>query len=337
MKFHVLLFRLFLLLPAAPTASAATLPRGGTAVVRIGCYNVESLYDTVADPLVRDAEYTPEGRKRWNTTRYREKIGRLARVIDDLGADLLALAEVENEQVVRDLVEALGTDYNYIHRHTGDRRGMDMALLYKGALFFPDTVWQMSDRRLSREPLVVGGTIASERLTLVVCHMPSQINRAKYRSAAFEALHRSAEALLSETPGGKVVLLGDFNTPPDSPDARRLKASAGTARTGAESPETGAAPLLCPFDRAGHRGCGSYAYRDRWLLYDYMLLSPALVSGSGLRYAERCGIFVRDYMLHAEGARRGYPRRSFDGTAYTGGSSDHLPVFIELEMPREDE
>ena len=65
--------------------------------IRIACYNVESLFDTVPDPSAGDAEFTPHSPRRWNTERYRMKINHISRVIDDLDADLLALAEVENE------------------------------------------------------------------------------------------------------------------------------------------------------------------------------------------------------------------------------------------------
>ena len=50
---------------------------------------------------------------------------------DSLDADLLALAEVENEAVVRDLMYAMRSDSNYIHRNSGDPRGMDVVLLYR--------------------------------------------------------------------------------------------------------------------------------------------------------------------------------------------------------------
>ena len=105
--------------------------------IRIACYNVESLFDTVPDPSAGDAEFTPHSPRRWNTERYRMKINHISRVIDDLDADLLALAEVENEAVVRDLMYAMRSDYNYIHRNSGDPRGMDVVLLYRGGRFFP--------------------------------------------------------------------------------------------------------------------------------------------------------------------------------------------------------
>ena len=125
--------------------------------IRIACYNAESLHDTIPDRLIDDGDYTPRGARQWNGERYRLKIGHIARVIDELDADLLLLTEIENESVLRDLMLATSSDYNYIHRHTSDRRGMDIALLYRGSLFFPGRVRQIAGPGLPRELLVVDG------------------------------------------------------------------------------------------------------------------------------------------------------------------------------------
>mgnify|MGYP000165707348 CR=1 FL=1 len=89
--------------------------------IRIACYNAESLHDTIPDRLIDDGDYTPRGARQWNGERYRLKIGHIARVIDELDADLLLLTEIENESVLRDLMLATSSDYNYIHRHTSDQ------------------------------------------------------------------------------------------------------------------------------------------------------------------------------------------------------------------------
>lgn len=70
----------------------------------------------IRNPLISDGEYTPQGARHWDTQRYACKIGRIARVLDELNADIVGLAEVENEAVVRDLMFAMRQDYNYIHR-----------------------------------------------------------------------------------------------------------------------------------------------------------------------------------------------------------------------------
>ena len=80
--------------------------------IRIACYNAESLHDTIPDRLIDDGDYTPRGARQWNGERYRLKIGHIARVIDELDADLLLLTEIENESVLRDLMLATSSDYN---------------------------------------------------------------------------------------------------------------------------------------------------------------------------------------------------------------------------------
>ena len=156
--------------------------------IRIACYNAESLHDTIPDRLIDDGDYTPRGARQWNGERYRLKIGHIARVIDELDADLLLLTEIENESVLRDLMLATSSDYNYIHRHTSDRRGMDIALLYRGSLFFPGRVRQIAGPGLPRELLVVDGLLDGEPLTLIGAHLPSQLNRASYRLRALGTL-----------------------------------------------------------------------------------------------------------------------------------------------------
>ena len=268
--------------------------------IRIACYNVESLFDTVPDPSAGDAEFTPHSPRRWNTERYRMKINHISRVIDDLDADLLALAEVENEAVVRDLMYAMRSDYNYIHRNSGDPRGMDVVLLYRGSRFFPTRVRQVFGRGLTRSLLTVDGELLGESVTLILCHLPSQMNAARYRAEAFRSLRRTVDSLLTGSPQRKLVVLGDFNAEP-------------------------------PFVGLRRQGYGTLVYRDRRQLFDYILVSGAFASGNGLRYGGRCGIFVRDYLIHRSGPWKGYPIRTFQAGRYTGGYSDHLPVFLDFE------
>ena len=75
--------------------------------VKVAFYNTENLFDTIRNPLIADGEYTPQGTRRWDTQRYGCKIGRIARVLDELDADVVGLAEVENEAVVCDLMFAM--------------------------------------------------------------------------------------------------------------------------------------------------------------------------------------------------------------------------------------
>jgi len=88
------------------------------------------------------------------------------------------------------------------------------------------------------------------------------------------------------------------------------------------------------------KGWNTMAYRDALHLFDQIILSKPLISKDqeyqGLRYY-RAGIFNPSYLIKQDGKYKGYPLRSFENNRYSGGFSDHFPVFIELIMPFSDQ
>ena len=97
--------------------------------------DVENMYDTIPSTFYDDSDYTPRGRLRWDTARYRNKVQGVARLLDSLSMPVVALWGVENEQVVRDIVMASKSDYAYVHCTHDYSRGLDFALLYYGESF----------------------------------------------------------------------------------------------------------------------------------------------------------------------------------------------------------
>lgn len=299
------------------------LPFGVSAQYRqvsVGFYNTENLFDTVPSPFYDDQEFTPNGTKSWDTERYRRKLANLARVIDDGGFDLIALAEVENEAVIRDLVATLDDAYCYIHRSSSDRRGIDLALLYKGDKFFPSEA-RLLPSGYGREWLYVRGELIGTEVGLLVAHLPSKFNSRAFRLQAAQRLIRTADSLL--TAGiDRLIVAGDLNGKLSEPPLRQAfdYRRDGTLDCGR---------LHDALHATGVRG-GSYCWNGRWLTYDHILVSQALHTGDGLRLRSG-GIFIRDYLLDRSPNRTNFPRRTFSGNRYVGGYSDHLPVFIVLE------
>ncbi len=304
-------------------------------------YNTENFFDTLPASRGGDEEYTPLGARRWTSERYTQKIARIARVLDSLRADVVGLAEVESEAVLRDLVSALRVDYNYIFRPTASGRGIHVALLYRGSLFSPLQVRTISSASLTRPVLSVKGRLGEDTVTLLVGHLPSLLNKTKRRQEAAQSLRSALDDMLEHNPRERIILMGDFNMSPASTLAREsLGLAPWPGKTG-ETPEaarrTQAPPFYTPFAALARRGYGSYAYRDRWYLYDYMALSPAWLPETAealdtrWQFKGRCGIFAPDFLLQDEGPGRGYPRRTFERGAYTDGYSDHLPVYLILE------
>ncbi|HDP55092.1 MAG TPA: endonuclease/exonuclease/phosphatase family protein, partial [Bacteroidetes bacterium] len=114
-------------------------------VVNIAFYNLENLFDTIDTPDVRDFEFTPEGRNKWNTKKYYKKLENMAQVISKIGTDVtphgpavIGVSEIENRAVLEDLAkqEAIADrNYQVVHIDGPDKRGVDVALLYQPEYF----------------------------------------------------------------------------------------------------------------------------------------------------------------------------------------------------------
>ena len=111
----------------------------------VGFYDVEKLYDTIPSRFYNDKDYTPGGRLKWDSSRYRQKINHTAQVLDSMHLHVVALYGVENEQVVRDIASECKSDYAYIHRTNDYNKGLDFALLYYADKFVPERVIQWSN------------------------------------------------------------------------------------------------------------------------------------------------------------------------------------------------
>lgn len=288
----------------------------------VGFWNVENLFDTIPSPFHDDSGYTPEGRYKWTGKRYNNKIVNLARVIDDMDLDILGLAEVENEEVVRDLVITLSTDYNYIHYHSRDSRGLDLALLYKGDKFVPEKAGQVASGT-TRDFLYVRGELKGHRLDILLCHMPSRMNKKAYREKAFERLAHFADSLISADKDSRLMIAGDFNAAPSDKLYRAYFMDP-------QGPGFGQGTMYSPFLKDAALGMGSYRYKGKWSLIDNILLSADFHNGS-VRSTD-CGIFIKDYMMYKEYGKLREPHRTFSSGKYLGGFSDHLPVYVILEI-----
>ena len=105
---------------------------------KIMFYNVENLFHPSDDSLTLDDDFTPTGSYHWTYKKYYRKVAMIGKVIMAAGMGdppwLVGLAEVENEKVLKDLcynspLRKFG--YRYVHYDSPDRRGVDVAMLYR--------------------------------------------------------------------------------------------------------------------------------------------------------------------------------------------------------------
>ena len=79
------------------------------------------------------------------------------------------------------------------------------------------------------------------------------------------------------------------------------------------------------------KGLGTLAYADGWNLFDQIMLSSELLKKDYLSYRfYTAGIYNAQKLIAREGRYKGYPFRSFTASGFTGGYSDHFPVYVYL-------
>jgi len=78
-------------------------------------------------------------------------------------------------------------------------------------------------------------------------------------------------------------------------------------------------------------GLGTLDGRDCLNLFDPMIISSELTKKDYTSYRfYKAGIYNNSYLANSKGQYKGYPYRSFGNGSFTGGYSDHFPVFVYL-------
>jgi endonuclease/exonuclease/phosphatase family metal-dependent hydrolase len=330
------------------TSSSLGQERKNYNIYTVAFYNVENLFDTEDDPLIFDDDRTPLGKDVWTPEKYQDKIKNIARVISEIGVEtsktapaIIGLCEVENLQVLEDLVShPLLEKFNYqiVHYDSPDMRGIDVALLYQKSLFTSDDsqsrrlmLYDLDDptkRIFTRDQLVVSGKLNGEVINIIVNHWPSRSGgeaKSNYKREKAAYLNKQIiDSIYQKDPYSKIITMGDFNDDPTNKSFKKVLKTSNNRKTIA------AQEMFNPMENLAKQGKGSLAYRDSWNLFDQILISESLLgSRSGLQFYQ-AGIFNSQYLITLNGQFRGYPFRSYDYSGYTGGFSDHFPVFIYL-------
>ena len=253
----------------------------------VAFYNLENLFDTINDVNKND-EASPIMEIRFNRGKiYREKVSNMAEVVSQIGFDItkrppsiLGICEVENRMVVEDLIsdEKL-KKYNYgiVHYESPDDRGIDVGLIYNKDVFKVKnssshdvfiTGNNSSKRRNTRDQLVVSGYLDGELMHFIVNHWPSRGADETKRIAAAEVNNFIIDSLRNKYDSPKIITMGDFN---DDPFDKSIKKILGAKKNINDVEKN---DMYNPFETIlVDEGVGSNAYRDKWQLFDQIILS----------------------------------------------------------------
>ena len=290
--------------------------------------NCENLFDCQHDSLKQDTEWLPTAVRKWTPDRYWRKVNNIGQEIiscsPDALPDLVALVEVENDLVLRDLTRRSllrNAGYEYLMTESPDVRGIDVALLYQPFSFHPVCydyldVQPLEGMRPTRDILYVQGeTVNSDTLHVFVVHAPSRFGGEKVtrpnRRIVMERMISAIQLLSSDA---KVIIAGDFNDYADSPSLQYLEENS-----------------LCNVTReaqGSHGARGTYRYEGQWQSIDHVLVSAALCDS-----VAQTNINDAPFLLEEDKKYGGVkPFRTYNGYRYQRGFSDHLPLVVRFRL-----
>ncbi len=315
----------------------------------IAFYNVENLFDTINDPNKND-EASPIMEFKGNRSKvYWDKMDNMAMVISKIGLEktntspaIIGLSEVENRTVLEDLI---ATDhlkdkhYSIIHYDSPDRRGIDVALLYQKRYFKPINeknyelrMWDEKGRRVyTRDQLLVSGILDGELIHIIVNHWPSRSggekkSRPKREKAAW-LTGQIIDDIKKEDSNAKIIIMGDLNDDPNNSSIKKVLKAKGKKK------EVSEGDIFNPMEDMFRRGLNTLGYRDNINLFDQILISSSLLT-TNAEYDTykmfKTNIFNPQFLTTKSGRYKGYPFRSYSYGSYTGGYSDHFPVYMYL-------
>lgn len=301
--------------------------------------NCENLFDCQHDSLKQDTEWVLGGARRWTYKRYWRKLNNIAQSILACGEhnqqwtlpDLVALVEVENDTVLRDLTQRSllrNAGYEYVMTQSPDVRGIDVALLYSPFSFQmlhhysirPPT---MPGHRPTRDILYAKGIVGqNDTLHIMVVHAPSRYGGANatrpYRKAIAACVLHAADSIRHHDNNANIVVTGDFNDYANDPALLMLKQ--GNL-------------IHASANAQGMNGAkGTYRYEGLWNSLDHFFISLPMQG-----WIVECEIFDAPFLTEPDpvyGGRR--PRRTYLGYRYKKGTSDHLPLVLRLNIPTKE-
>lgn len=298
--------------------------------------NCENLFDTVHDNHRQDEEFLPSSAHHWTSYRYWHKLNKIGQAIISCGTtqtppvlpDLVALTEVENDTVLRDLTRRSllrMAGYEYVMTAGPDLRGIDVALLYSPFSFRllqhrSIRVPPLPGERPTRDILYAGGELISgDTLHVFVVHAPSRTGGERFtRAYRLRVAGRICEAVDSVrrcTTHPRIIIAGDFN------EYAGRHSLLSILRHGFIDVSAKA--------RGRHGAKGTYRYHGEWGSLDHILCDDRTAAAT-----VDCYVNDAPFLLEEDTKYGGMkPRRTYLGPRYLGGFSDHLPLVAIIKIP----
>jgi len=311
--------------------------------LKIASYNVENLFDMTYSGN-EYKEYVPN-KHNWTRQNFNKKLLHTAEVICDINADIIALQEIENKNVLNLLqqkLRSIGCYYKYSSITHKKKSAIQVAVLSKYP--FQSTKEIVVHRALGyRNILEIKYKFEnSENLFLYINHWKSKASSEKYRMLSAKALLKRLKQL---DKNASYILLGDFNSDYDEYLHIEKKHNDTNGRVGINHTlKTINSKAL--FVRPSNIFNQAWQHYNLWLevpnyrrwshnfygnkqALDSIIISSSLLDSKGLEYVPHSfNVLKKSYLFHKKGYifRWKYKNHRHYGEGY----SDHLPIFAHF-------
>lgn len=303
-------------------------------------YNVENLFLPDPPPNHR-LDPTKSGLRNWDERKYRDKLFKISHVFQLMKEEtgilpcMIGLSEISGRKVLEDLVEMspFNSQYGIVHYNSMDERKVDVALLYdKSKIEIIDSeaitfFFEILDKNpenydTTRDVLFSKVKYKEEIINIFVAHLPSKrekdINQPKREYILGEIRNRIIQIVNVEKEN--VILCGDFNENPDDENLVKILFD-----------DTHQKILENPFQELYSTHNYSAFHYKSGLLFDQILLSRSFFDNNQSLSFYDAKIFKPEKLRSRNKMFNERPFRTYAGTRYLGGYSDHFPVFVVLK------
>lgn len=300
-------------------------------------YNVENLF-LPDPPQIHKLDPTRSGLRNWDDRKYRTKLSKIAHVFRLIKEEngvlpaIIGLCEISGKKVLEDLMklDPFSSQYGIVHYNSLDERKVDVALLYdkskveiidsEAITFFFEIVDNRPDNYdTTRDVLFAKIKFKEEIMNVFVAHLPSKrekdINQPKRNFIMNEIRNRILNII--DKDHEHVILCGDFNQNPDDENLIKILYDNSQKKI-----------LHNPFQKLFSTKKYSTFHYKSGLLFDQIMLSDSFFKTDASLSFQDAKVFNPESMSTKNRGFEGRPFRTYAGTRYLGGFSDHFPVLV---------